>query len=296
MNGLKYIRTRCNFSLNELANILGVSRQILSAWETNKKHIPEKRLKQLSEYFGVDPKYFIEISDVEKQELLEKGMFRYYENGKQTYRYKPQDGIKSLDETRVFFLGDETETLDEKYIAAKKKKQAVLDKAEEIIRYYDKGGSVESLIVNINRGCGIYGGINSLLDEMPNKDLILRMTYFNSINNIILALLLAHGFMNKTEIHEKFNYCQGDPAYDDSNWIISLAEQFKAHWDSQNEAVMQKHLEYKENAKLEKKFHPHIEPLSDIANVLKKAEKEYKDFKIENPNVPISSTYITSTK
>lgn len=37
MNGLKYIRTRCNLSLNELADILGVSRQALSMWETEKR-------------------------------------------------------------------------------------------------------------------------------------------------------------------------------------------------------------------------------------------------------------------
>lgn len=37
MNGLKYIRTQCNFSLSELAERLDVSRQIISAWENGKK-------------------------------------------------------------------------------------------------------------------------------------------------------------------------------------------------------------------------------------------------------------------
>lgn len=40
MNGLKYIRTRCNLSLSELADMIGVSRQALSSWENGKKRYP----------------------------------------------------------------------------------------------------------------------------------------------------------------------------------------------------------------------------------------------------------------
>ena len=52
MNGLKFIRTRCNISLSELADTLDVSRQQVSAWETGIKPISQKRLSQLSKYFG----------------------------------------------------------------------------------------------------------------------------------------------------------------------------------------------------------------------------------------------------
>lgn len=44
-------------SLNELADILDVSRQQVSAWENGVKTISQKRLRQLSEYFGVDEKF-----------------------------------------------------------------------------------------------------------------------------------------------------------------------------------------------------------------------------------------------
>ena len=66
MNGLKFIRTRCNISLNELADILDVSRQQVSAWENGVKPISQKRLNQLSKYFGVDEKYFLDISEDDK--------------------------------------------------------------------------------------------------------------------------------------------------------------------------------------------------------------------------------------
>lgn len=53
MNGLKFIRTQCNLSLNNVAQALNVSRQIISAWENGKKDIPNERKEQLSDYFGI---------------------------------------------------------------------------------------------------------------------------------------------------------------------------------------------------------------------------------------------------
>lgn len=51
MNGLRYIRTRCNLSISELAEQLGVTRQAICSWETGKKVVPEKRKAQLAFFF-----------------------------------------------------------------------------------------------------------------------------------------------------------------------------------------------------------------------------------------------------
>ena len=87
MNGLRYIRKQCNFSLSQLAERLEVSRQIISAWENGKKEIPEMRKKQLADFFGIDKCFFDEISEEQKRILLDKAMFRYIEDGEETYRY-----------------------------------------------------------------------------------------------------------------------------------------------------------------------------------------------------------------
>ena len=76
MNGLKFIRTRCNISLNELADILDVSRQQVSAWENGVEPISQKRLNQLSKYFGVDEKYFLDISEDDKEFIVSKALYR----------------------------------------------------------------------------------------------------------------------------------------------------------------------------------------------------------------------------
>ncbi|MDD3137745.1 MAG: helix-turn-helix transcriptional regulator [Lachnospiraceae bacterium] len=82
MNGLKYIRTRCNLFLNSLASTMGITRQALSMWENGKKEIPEQRKEQLAHFFGIEKAYFGEITELEKKVLLEKAMFRYKENGR----------------------------------------------------------------------------------------------------------------------------------------------------------------------------------------------------------------------
>ena len=46
MNGLRYIRKQCNFSLSQLAERLEVSRQIISAWENGKKEWRSMELVQ----------------------------------------------------------------------------------------------------------------------------------------------------------------------------------------------------------------------------------------------------------
>lgn len=85
MNGLKYIRTQCNLSLNNVAQALGVSRQIVSAWENGKKDIPNERRKQLSKYFGIDTDYFNEIDEVQKKEILGTAMYRWNQNGNEFF-------------------------------------------------------------------------------------------------------------------------------------------------------------------------------------------------------------------
>ena len=53
MIGAKLIRKQLNMSINDMANILGVSNQFISKWENGDKKIPKYRLQMLSEKFKV---------------------------------------------------------------------------------------------------------------------------------------------------------------------------------------------------------------------------------------------------
>lgn len=230
MNGLKYIRNRCNLSLNDLASALGVTRQALSLWETEKKPIPPQRKKQLADFFGIDENYFGCITENEKKELLEKAMFRYVENGKETYRYKPKNA--SLTGEVICFPGDTDVTLDEQYVATQKRRQTTLEKSDEIIRYYDKGGDIQSQIACLNRGCNIYDSVNTLMDKILVQKATHRMAYYLEIYHVLEALLLAHDLETQTDILQK-NHIYSGTIYDGSDYILALARQFRAHWQAQ---------------------------------------------------------------
>lgn len=110
MNGLKFIRKQCDFSLSGLADCLGVSRQIINMWENEKKEIPYRRKHQLSQFFGVDESFFGEITDEEKQILLDKAMFSYKSGIENTYRYIPED---KNERQMVYFIKERQFTIDE---------------------------------------------------------------------------------------------------------------------------------------------------------------------------------------
>ena len=116
MNGLKFIRTRCNISLSELADILDVSRQQVSAWENGVKPISQKRLSQLSKYFGVDKKYFLEISEDDKEFIISKGLYRRQDSDKECYSFIKLGEIEEDFKYRPFSYPDFEESLDEQLI------------------------------------------------------------------------------------------------------------------------------------------------------------------------------------
>ena len=232
MNGLKYIRTRCNLSLIELADMIGVSRQALSSWENGRKDIPEQRLDQLAEFFGVNREFLGEISDEMKNDLIDKAMFRYDENGKEYYRFRPQEGVTSLDQTRVsFFFDNSQKSLDEEYILARHKKQEMLEAIKNIIKWTENAGSISAQIVCINRGCYVYGMINEMMEEMKKKDAHLKMPFFYELVDVWKAMLVAYGIIDKEEISKcdrKKSYCG-----EDREWILELSKQIKEHWDTE---------------------------------------------------------------
>lgn len=230
MNGLKYIRTRCNLSLNELADIMGISRQALSSWETGKKEIPTKRLEQLEVIFGLDKKYFAEINEEDKQQLLMKAMFLYEENGKQSYRYAPPENLEELTVLPIYFLKDAEYSLDERYAQVLKRKKDTLDKVEDIINWTNNAGSLQSHLACINRGCEAYELITDMMQKMRTEKVNLKMDFYYEMLSIWYAMAIAYGIRDESKILSQFENCDFNVS-EDPEWIKELAQYFKKHWE-----------------------------------------------------------------
>jgi len=76
-SGLKEIIEIFKTNSNQVANILGITRQTFSEYLTGKRLIPEARLEQLSDHFGIQKSLFIKkLSEIEKIEVQKKFLMK----------------------------------------------------------------------------------------------------------------------------------------------------------------------------------------------------------------------------
>lgn len=149
MNGLTYIRIRCNVSQSFLAQKLGVTRQAINLWENRTTPPPAKRLKQLKEFFGIDERYFGEISEELQREIDAMLAYCHEEEGHTYYCYVEHEesavfpGLstlfsmpKDLPPTQPIAVfpagGSDLISIDEKYFLIRQEFRDVLNKIEEL--------------------------------------------------------------------------------------------------------------------------------------------------------------------
>ena len=293
MNGLKYIRNRCNLSLNDLSDYLGITRQALSAWETGKKPIPPSRQKQLSEFFGIEADFFGDITEEKKKILLEKAMFRYIEDGKEYYKYKPKTA-DTLNGESIWFLGDTGQTLDEIYLSRQRQKQELLSQIEEVMRYYGKGKTLQDRITALNRGCDIYGSVTTLMNEMPKQNLTHRMAYFVEVKHVLNALLLANDLITEEKLANEYASYK-DTIYDGMAWVKELSEILRSHrqtiFDDLDETIRK----FREKQRTQKRNEEETsnEP-TPVKELIRQAEEQNRSFREEHPELITKSSFAVS--
>lgn len=281
MNGLKIIRIRCNLSANEIANILGVSRQLISSWENGRKNIPAKRSKQLSDFFGIDETLFGEITEEQKTYIIEKAMFEHKYNSKEIFKFKPDDGTESIRGLWIHFRGEVTETNDEIYERLIKTKKETLKRAEKNMHKH-KDGRLEDEITAIKNGTSLYNRFNDITESIDNNGLGLKVPYRFEILDVLDAMKVAFGLMDEETVkgYTKSEYRTGF----DSEWILELAEMIKKHW----EEIKAYHISCREKAKAEKRknippyapTHENGEPLT-LEEQIRLEEERVKKFRIK---------------
>lgn len=156
MNGLCFIRKRCNFSLSELACEIGVSRQAISSWENGKKAIPQKRKEQLSRLFGIEERFLEEITEEDMSVLLQMALYRCGTGNKEKYSFKEKG--------KDYYYPDMPITLDEQLVNAKKRKTLLMERISASIDTVKENVGLYIYINNINRMCEFYESLCDLLE------------------------------------------------------------------------------------------------------------------------------------
>ena len=128
MNGMKFIRSYLYISSESLAEMLGVSRSLVSMWENGKKPIPEGRKEKIAEIFGVPKDELDELTEEKQLEIMKRDI--YYNLEGDYYSFSPEYGTLrnasmstsgSLDEADQFHAEAEfRKELNEYYAAVRR--------------------------------------------------------------------------------------------------------------------------------------------------------------------------------
>lgn len=131
INGLKYLRTRCNYSQHELAEILDVTDAMISKWENDNKVISEERQEELAYLLGVPTSFLGQISEKQIEFINNLPMIRQDRKGKEHYRIDMSDDIR--DGIWRHYFGKTERSLSDDYNQAKKLKKDTLEEIAETI-------------------------------------------------------------------------------------------------------------------------------------------------------------------
>lgn len=87
MKGLEYIRRHTKNSLEELGEVVGVSKQTVLNWEKGRRKISLEYQQQLSDFFKIPVEYIdMEISETDKKKILD-----YYILSHKTSKYDSEE-------------------------------------------------------------------------------------------------------------------------------------------------------------------------------------------------------------
>ena len=222
MNGLKYIRTRCNLSLAELGDYIGVSRQTISSWENGTRGISKSNKSKLEAFFGIDSKYFNEISDEDKFEILTQPMFGYTDGEKKYYKYIPQNENANYE-----FLPEMEKSIDDAFADAVALKKAILGKIDNYIMHQE--ASCEFIKTDMIRSSLWY--FDHMLRFLEKKNELAygcKLPYRHEFRAMMQILLVAYELEPLENLESIRNHY--DFEEEDLIWTENLRKEINEHW------------------------------------------------------------------
>ena len=234
MNGLSFIRRRCNLSQGQLAEKLGVTRQAINLWENRREPLPKARKEQLSQFFGLEPELFDEITQEQENALLHRAYFMYRDDDGHDYflfRENPLRPVGCLLSEKA----GQPFTQDEQMVLDRRELEEMLDILREAVFPKDRSRwTAWDSNVAMNRMRCILGGMTDALEAIQKQPKERKMDCFYLMMQIELTVALTLGGIEKDDLP-----CESvdDQPGLDTEHIISLADEFQSWLRKRTEEV-----------------------------------------------------------
>jgi len=224
MNGLTYIRIRCNVSQTFLAQKLGVTRQAINLWENRETALPSKRLIQLKEFFGIDERYFGMLTDETRREIDATPAYRHEEDGHTYYCYVPHEEFCVCPDLKTLLVPPEGSmstfcegrnsnktaapliSVDDKYQLIRQELKELLSNIDELTETSRYPMGTHEKLSSTYRILHIFSPLVESVREYTLSEEISpahRMLYYFMLQEVMAAIGIVYGSIDLTDLPQE---------------------------------------------------------------------------------------------
>lgn len=197
MNGLKLIRTMCNYSQAALAEKLGVTRQAVNMWEKSRKPIPESRKGELSKFFDIDkPEWLDDIDEETFNEIRSFPLYKRVDGDTEHFHFSATD--QKYGDIPMHIPLYDMITLDEKCDLKRLEFKRLLSEIQAFAE--DTGPDVRNSnfrVTRINTATKVFGDILGAMDTVFRQTTHLKMLYLHAVFAALDGVNIALDIVSK---------------------------------------------------------------------------------------------------
>lgn len=233
MNGIKCIRERCNLSMSELADRIGVTRQTIALWEKGVRNPSPARKIALSKFLGLPEHFFGEIHDKDLEVIDSMKIYRHKTETSEFYTFAPFGDEKpepylTLQHLKGWNDARYTETLQRfKKLIDGIEESAHVDNDEALLS--ERIAKMSIVCTHIEKCMEIF----SLIEKTKTQHgTYLKVPMRFEIWGVLDAMLLGLGLYTAEEIYQKYPYeFESEYVHVDKDYLQELSGIIREHWN-----------------------------------------------------------------
>ena len=233
MNGIKCIRERCNLSMSELADRIGVTRQTIALWEKGVRNPSPARKIALRKFLGLPEHFFGEIHDKDLEVIDSMKIYRHKTETSEFYTFAPFGDEKpepylTLQHLKGWNDARYTETLQRfKKLIDGIEESAHVDNDEALLS--ERIAKMSIVCTHIEKCMEIF----SLIEKTKTQHgTYLKVPMRFEIWGVLDAMLLGLGLYTAEEIYQKYPYeFESEYVHVDKDYLQELSGIIREHWN-----------------------------------------------------------------